>query len=348
MTRLLAFYLPQFYPTPTNDANWGKGFTEWSNVARAIPHYAGHQQPRLPADLGFYDLRRAEVMHEQAALAKDHGLDGFCFYYYRFDGRRELNLPLDNYIAPDGPDFPFCICWANEPWTRNWDGQNHHTLIPQTHNDQDDVKFIEEFIEMARQDRYIKVDGRPLLLIYRPELWQDIVKTTRIWREKTKAALGVDLYLVYCNNCFKRQANPQGIGFDAAYQFPPHMFGAPNCRNAIRSVRSDYGGNIMRFNQWRTFVKDHRDFKLFRGVMPSWDNTPRKMGKGGSFFGASPQEYKEWLIEAMRYTVEHLEGDEQLVFINAWNEWAEGAILEPCKVHGLSYLEATRDAKNVG
>lgn len=339
--RLIALYLPQFYQTPTNDKNWGEGFTEWTNVRRSKPQYEGHVQPRIPEDGVFYDLTDSSVLHRQAALAKEYGIAAFCFYYYRFNGRRELDLPLNNYSASDGPDFPFCICWANEPWTRRWDGKENDVLIYQDHNDADDAEFIAEFIKMASDPRYLRVDGKPVLFIYRPELWNDIKHTTDLWRKTMREEMGVEPYLVYCDNCFKGQISPESIGFDAAYQFPPHLAHAQKVK--VKGARQFFG-YVMNYGFWRKFVNRDVGHKLFRGVMTSWDNTPRKMNRSGSFHGADPHSYKEWLSVAIQKTKQLFTGDEQIIVINAWNEWAEGAVLEPCSQYGKQYLIKTKEA----
>lgn len=339
--KLIAFYLPQFYPTEFNNEHWGEGFTEWSNVARAAPQFAGHHQPRLPAGLGFYDLRVKETRRRQAQMAKEYGIYGFCYYYYRFDGRRQLDYVLER--AKEESEIPFCICWANENWTRSWDGLGQNILIEQKHSDFDDMDFIREGGPMLASEKYIKIDGKPLLLIYRTELWKDIKATAAMWREYMRANHGTEIYLVRCNG-FEKDIDPASIGFDAAYQFPPLNFS--NSREAMGKVKlnKDFEGGIPDYGDWRGFVKEHPAYKLFRGIIPGWDNTPRKMARAHIFYGSSPEKYKQWLLSAISYTEQNFEPSEQVIFINAWNEWAEGAILEPCNQYGYEYLNATRSA----
>ena len=194
--RFIAFYLPQFYPTPYNDAWWGKGFTEWTNVVKGRPRFRGHYQPHLPADLGFYDLRLSETREAQAELAKHFGVYGFCYYHYWFSGKRILERPLDEVLASGKPDFPFCICWANETWKKSWIGRNTVTLLEQTFSFEDDLAHIRHLLPVLADSRYIRIEGRPLLLVYRVELLPEPRKTAEIWRsEAIKAGLG-DLFLV--------------------------------------------------------------------------------------------------------------------------------------------------------
>ncbi len=347
--KLIAFFLPQFHPTPYNDQWWGQGFTDWTNVTRAVPQFEGHFQPRLPQGLGFYDLRVDEVMMKQEMLAQQYGIDGFCYYYYRFDGRRLLDIPLEKKwtttvgFTDPTPKFklPFCICWANESWTRRWDGLDLDILIKQNHSQADDLDFIQEVAPMLIDPRYIKVEGKPLLLIYRTELWPDIATTAQLWRDYMTQHFKCDLYLVRCNGF--EEVNPTPLGFDAAYQFPPQRLPEKLIPKDQVSLERNFAGYLRDYAVWPDFVKYSPNFKLFRGVMPAWDHTPRRQSKAIIFYGSSPEVYQEWLTQAITYTQQHFQGDEQLVFINAWNEWAEGAILEPCTQWGFQYLKATLD-----
>ncbi len=227
--RLIAFYLPQYHPIPENDEWWGKGFTEWTNVSRARPNFVGHHQPQLPGELGFYDLRLPQVRAEQAKLAAEFGVHGFCYYHYWFSGKRLLEAPLEDMLASGQPDFPFCLCWANENWTRTWDGQDRHVLMAQTYTAGDDLAFIRSLLPALRDRRYIRIDGRPLLLVYKVGLLPDPGLTAQRWRALcTEEGVG-DLYLACVHNSSNPQLNadPRAIGFDAAVEFPPLGKGVP-------------------------------------------------------------------------------------------------------------------------
>ena len=349
--RLIAFYLPQFHPIPENNLWWGNGFTEWSNVVAARPVFPGHYQPHLPADLGFYDLRLAEVREMQARLAKEHGIYGFCYYYYYFNGKRLLNAPLDENLASGKPDFPFCICWANENWTRKWDGNDAHILIEQIHSHEDDVNFIHQLIPVLQDKRYIRVNTKLLLLVYRVDRMPEPSKTAETWRTIVQKEINEELYLCAVNN-FVKDIDPTLIGFDGTVQFPLDFH--PNFRVDVQQFANSNGFNY-------EDIKDHwiidypgiinhlvalkkPGYKFFRGVFPAWDNTPRRQHSSAIFINSSPELYKLFLKATMALTRAEHSGDERLVFINAWNEWAEGAHLEPDQQYGMRWLEATKEA----
>ena len=344
--KLIAFYLPQFHPIPENDEWWGKGFTEWTNVARATPQFVGHYQPRLPGELGFYDLRVREVQRRQVELAKKYGIFGFGFHYYWFGGKRLLDLPLKQFLDTPDLDFPFCLCWANENWTRRWDGLDNEVLVAQAHSPEDDLAFIESIDPALRDKRYIKVNGRPLLVVYRPSLLPNPRETAQRWRDYcAKKKLG-DLYLL-APLAFET-VDPRPLGFDGALEFPPHKLaqGAPVLNQQMEIVNPDYQGVISDYSYMVESAKKTRrpDFTLFRGVCPSWDNDARKPGRGITYQNSTPALYQEWLAEACRFAAREPDPDKRLVFINAWNEWSEGAYLEPDRRYGHAYLQATANA----
>jgi lipopolysaccharide biosynthesis protein len=347
--KLIAFYLPQFHEIEENNLFWGKGFTEWDNVRSVKSIYPDHKQPRFPLnDLGYYDLNDNSVRHKQSELAKSYGIDGWCYYYYRFNGKKVLEMPLNKHCDDKGLNMPFCVCWANENWTRTWEGYSDDVLIEQKHSFEDDLDFIKDISTMFSDERYIKIDNKPIILIYRTELWSDIKKTVSIWREYVYNHYGLEIYLIRCNG-FDRETNPLDIGFDASYQFPPFGF----------KKESFFDGEKFEYKDWLNFIIEKKDFKLFRGVLTSFDNTPRLQDRNKNKndinwkpkqtigFSCLPKYYGSWLSLAMLYTEKYFKKSEQLVFINAWNEWGEGAILEPCNIWGYDYLKSTLYARNI-
>ena len=342
--RLIAFYLPQFHPIPENDEWWGKGFTEWTNVSRARPLFEGHYQPQMPGELGFYDLRLPEVREAQARLARQYGIHGFCYYYYWFSGRRVLERPLQEVLESGKPDFPFCICWANETWSRRWDGSEHEVLLKQEHTAENDVRFIKDVIPLLKDPRYIRIDGAPLLSVYRVSLMPDPARTADTWRAVC-AEHGIErLHLCSVESFENRE--PRAFGFDSAIEFPPHVVVSPLLNGEIADLPADYMGNIYDYRRVVEFElnKPYPEYRRFPGVMVSWDNTPRRGTAGNVFLHASPEYYELWLRAAADTARKHLRPAERMVFINAWNEWAEGAHLEPDQRHGRRYLEATQRA----
>jgi lipopolysaccharide biosynthesis protein len=356
--RLLAFYLPQFHPIPENDAWWGKGFTEWRNVVAARPLFRGHYQPHLPADLGFYDLRLPEVRQAQADLAVKYGIQGFCYYHYWFRGRRVLERPFEEVLDSGEPKFPFCLCWANENWTRGWDGRSGETLLAQAYTFEDDVAHIRSLFSAFSDPRYIRINGKPLFLVYRTELLPNPLKTVETWRNEVRKVGFADLYLARVES-FVMDVPPQSIGFDAAVEF------APDWQSTGVAGRRTIGSDLWSF--WKTtgtltrnyqsnlvlgyqslarsmLGKPSSAYTRFRCVTPSWDNSPRRKAGAVIFHGSTPEKYGTWLSRVITETAALRKMEEQFVFINAWNEWGEGSHLEPDQRWGRAYLEATRQA----
>jgi lipopolysaccharide biosynthesis protein/glycosyltransferase involved in cell wall biosynthesis len=344
--RVIAFYLPQFHPVPENDAWWGTGFTEWTNVNPAKPQFAGHYQPHVPDDfLGHYDLRDTAVMHKQIELAKQYGIEGFCFYTYWFTGTRLLETPVDNYLADATLDHPFCICWANENWSRRWDGLDNDLLMVQHYSDQDDIAFIAHMAKYLRDPRYIRIQGKPLLIVYRPNLFPSMNDTAQRWRDWCRENGLGEIYIAYVQSFEKR--DPTEYGLDAAIEFPPNNSAPPDITEKFVEPHPDFAGKVY---DWRVFLQRSENYApenytVFRGTCPSWDNTARKKERGAVFAHSSPKLFERWLINAFEDTVQRSEDiDQRLVFINAWNEWAEGAHLEPDRRHGYAWLQAVRQA----
>jgi glycosyltransferase involved in cell wall biosynthesis/SAM-dependent methyltransferase len=343
--KLIAFYLPQFHPIPENDRWWGKGFTEWTSVTRGKPQFEGHHQPRLPGELGFYDLRLPEVQLRQIELARLHGVHGFCYYHYWFQGKKLLHQPLDQLLARPELDFPFCVCWANESWTRRWDGRDHEVLIAQHHSPDDDLAFIHDIEPALRDARYIRVGNRLLLLVYRPELFDDASATAKRWRAYCRSVGLGELYLVGVQ-AFERR-DPRDFGFDAALEFVPNNIPGLVITDQMRQLNPGFDGVVYDYRHLMATALERpvpEGYPLFRSVTPTWDNEARKPGRGTIYAHSSPELYQKWLTSVCRWTETHVGVDKPFVFVNAWNEWAEGAHLEPDSRHGYAYLKATADA----
>lgn len=342
-----AFYLPQFHPTPENDLWWGKGFTEWTNVAKALPSFEGHYQPHLPADHGYYDLRCGEVMTQQYQLARRYGLSGFIMYHYNFGAQRVLDRPLRNLLSNPNIDFRFALCWANENWTRHWDGGEKAILLEQLYDDETLGSVCTDAIEAARDPRAITVNGRPMFLVYRPLLIPDPRRFADMIRDAFTKAGFDNPYLLYVESmeAINRGVRPQDIGFDGCVEFPPQGIGAP------------YGDDLsVRKAGWEGHVYDYEesvflackangraDYKRMPTVFPSWDNTARQPLKGTSFIGQTPAAFAEYVRKKADFAYEMLVGEEKMLFVNAWNEWAEGAHLEPDIAYGHAWLQALED-----
>jgi len=346
--RILAYYLPQFHADPVNDRAWGRGFTEWTNVTKALPRAAGHVQPRLPADLGFYDLSGKAAIAAQAALAKRAGIWGFCIHDYWFSGEKVLGAPLRVILDNPDLDLRFCLNWANENWTRRWDGSDHEVILAQKHAPQDAAAYIDAIAPALADPRYIRVDGRPLLMLYRPGSAPDPKGTVARWRARARELGLGDPYVVMPQGFDDHDPRPYGM--DAAAGFPPHHSGwpAPGARMDRRRLRlldARSGGRAFSYDAMAAHAMANRPegYRLLPGVCPSWDNEARKPGRADVFFGATPAKYGHWLRAAMRATQAAPEA-ERIVFVNAWNEWAEGAVLEPDRHYGHAWLAETRRA----
>jgi 2-polyprenyl-3-methyl-5-hydroxy-6-metoxy-1,4-benzoquinol methylase len=341
--RLIAFYLTQFHPTPENDQWWGKGFTEWTNVTKAEPLFEGHLQPHLPTDFGFYDLRVRETRREQIKVAKQYGIDGFCYHYYWFSGKRLLHLPLDDMLADPESDMPFCLCWANENWTRRWDGAEQELLIAQEYRQEDDLNFIKSLIPFFQDKRYIRVEGKPYFCVYRPPHLPDIRKSIGIWRDYCRT---IGLGEIHIGAALTHQNEEYAqFGFDSGVQFPPHNLYFANINDQIKFFNT-FRGNLL---QYETIAQSYLERtytapRVFKTVFPSWDNTARTKDRALVVLNGTPDNYEHWLGSAIDLAMRSDEKDE-LIFINAWNEWAEGCHLEPDRWHGHKFLEATQNAK---
>lgn len=345
----IVFYLPQFHVIPENDEWWGQGFTEWTNTKQGKPLYTGHYQPRIPHDdLGYYDLSDWSILKKQATLAKQYGVYGFCFYHYWFDGSRLLEKPVNQLLQHPEINIPFCLCWANENWTRCWDGMDSEILKAQNHSQVDDLAFIQDLSHYLRDSRYIRVDGKPLVIIYRPELFPKPIDSVKLWRKWCREHGIGEIYLAYMQG-FDNPENPQEIGFDAKIEFPPLISYDEDALVTPTGLEEDFSGRTLSYPAYVKQVilqrkEQQSSYPLFRSVMMAWDNTARREKKATIFTDFSLQTYSEWLKDSVTHTrIEHPD-DRRFIFINAWNEWAEGTYLEPDQRFGYGCLEAVRTA----
>lgn len=366
--RAIAFYLPQFHPIPENDRWWGAGFTEWHNVARGRPRFRGHHQPQIPERLGFYDLRLDTTRQAQADLARQHGIDGFCYYHFWFNGRTLLEQPLNEVLASGRPDFPFCVCWANENWTRRWDGGDQQILLGQDYERYDPAAHIRWLHSAFADPRYLRVDGHPVFIVYNPSAIPDLDQRVAQWRQAARE-LGLPGLYICATLSVRNTADAETLyasGFDAVIDFMPRpdvrgprltgnlirYFGPRAVNKTLRHLgwdrRLPRAPVINRFSYRRTVANAMARWRsrgdLLPCVVPSWDNSARKRVDADVYQNDDPREYGRWLRAAMA-AVRHRPRNQQLVFINAWNEWAEGCHLEPDTRNGLAFLEQTRAAR---
>ena len=343
---VLAFYLPQFHQVPENDAWHGAGFTEWSVVARSKPLYPGHRQPDLPGELGFYDLRVPETRDNQARLAREHGVTGFLYYHYWFSGRRMLNRPFQEVLTTGQPDFPFALCWANESWYRRWQGSNDEMLLEQSFSEEDDVAHIRWLIECFKDPRYIRIEGRPLLAVYRAHHLPDAVRTVELWRTECVSAGMEPPWLVMFetdDSLSDSLRDPAELGFDASAEFVPHLLSSL-LEPSIEKFASDEPLTIYEYDEVAAAYRRRPGAEWIRYpcVATGWDNSPRRQaGEAIILRNATPEGYGRWLATAAARQA--TSGRDGIVFLNAWNEWAEGAHLEPGEQWGRAHLEVTRD-----
>ncbi len=344
--KTVCFYLPQFHAIPENDKWWGMGFTEWTNVKPAKPQFIGHNQPRIPGELGYYDLSDNATFKKQIELAKSHNIHGFCFYYYWFGGKRLLEKPVENYLKDKTLDLQYCLCWANENWSRRWDGLDSDILISQNHSPLDDIDFIKSISVHFSDDRYIKVDGKPLLIVYRPSLLPDPLATVERWRMWVMKNLNTEIYLAYTQSFDK--VNPSEFGFDGAIEFPPNNSDIPDLTQTFIPSSANISSKVY---DWTELVRRSEnyvlpEYDLMRGCCPDWDNTARKKNNASILHHSSPHQFQRWYFNALVDTKKRESVNSNgLVFINAWNEWAEGAYLEPDERLGYANLEACKMAR---
>jgi hypothetical protein len=344
-TRLIAFYLPQFHPIPENDEWWGRGFTEWTNTAKAKPLFPGHYQPHIPADLGFYDLRVPETRHAQAELAQEHGIEGFCYYHYWFAGKRLIERPFDEVLHSKEPKLPFCLCWANESWTGIWHGNPKKILIEQTYPGMKDWEAHFQYLLKAFSDeRYIQVDGKPLFIVYKPASLPDSRRSMDYWREMAHRAGLKGLYILGIHAV---PWSPEEFGFDGmiVHNFWKVTYSDSKIMRIIKEKTRDLL-KLPRIYSYKKsidylFAPEAVETNIYPYVLHGWDNTPRSGKDGWLLHGSTPELFRVYLHKTIQLasnkTMEH-----RLVFLKSWNEWAEGNHLEPDLKDGKGYLEVIR------
>ena len=355
--RVLAFYLPQYHPIPENDVWWGKGFTEWTNAAKARRLFRTHDQPHVPADLGFYDLRVPETRMAQAEMARAHGIEAFCYYHYWFGGKRLLERPFNEVLESGQPDFPFCLCWANATWSGIWHGNPGRILIEQTYPGPADYEaHFSELLKAFRDRRYLTVDGKPLFIIYKPRNVPNVQDVARRFRQMAERAGLPGLYLV--GVAHRDNWDPKASGFDAVVQQNlPGLTGQIPWRHPLLKVKSKLGGHRLTIYKYEdlkdTFIPDKtRQLEYLPCLIPNWDNTPRSGMNGLVMVGSTPGAFATTVRQAIE-NVADKPSQHRLIFLKSWNEWAEGNHMEPDVRFGHAYLEALRDevvgqAKSVG
>ncbi|WP_379968517.1 glycoside hydrolase family 99-like domain-containing protein [Epilithonimonas sp. UC225_85] len=352
----IAIHLPQFHPFPKNDEWWGRGFTEWTNVTKAKPLYSGHYQPHLPADLGFYDLRLEEARLAQEAMAKEYGIYGFCYYHYWFHGEKLMNEPVDRKLNNPKEDLPFMLCWANETWSRRWLGEEKEILIEQTYSLEDHKNHAIYLQKFFKDDRYIKVDGKPVFMIYRPIQIPDLDQVIDIYRSVAKENGFEDMFLV-ASNSHAGYENLLEKGFDAVMNFQPKLGSlgqAFNDKNSMTKLKRNlelgiFSNKLKIYDYKKAKEKMNRTYEY--NYLPcsfvSWDNSARRGENGIIIKDKNPEVFAEFLQKDIKYLLDQKrEPEENFLFINAWNEWAEGNYLEPDVKYGFEFLNKLKEVLN--
>ena len=366
--KIITFYLPQFHEIPENNEWWGKGFTEWVNVKKAQPLYEGHEQPRVPLNENYYNLLDPNVQVWQAKIAKEYGVYGFCYYHYWFNGKLLLEKPMENMLKNRDIDIPFCVCWANEPWTRAWVGETK-VLIPQLYGEKREWKeHFDYLLPFFKDSRYICDDGKPLVVIYRPEVIECLNEMLDYWNELAIQEGFEGLTYAYQNIDFDLKADKDDSRFKYNIEFQPlyarhdmfknnHKYIKALRRKVAAFVEKNFGFDLMRygvgfFNKSNQISYDEAWNKILTrkpeteknvpGAFVAWDNTPRKGERGEIFVGDTPEKFEKYLTQQIIRAKNIYSKD--MIFMYAWNEWAEGGYLEPDTRSGYKNLEAIKNA----
>lgn len=365
--KLIAMYFPQFHAIAENCKWWGTGFTDWNNVRASRPQFAGHYQPRVPLDANYYDQSRLETLRWQVNLAKQYGIYGFCHYHYWFDGKQMLETPTNLWLENKDIDFPFCLSWANETWSRRWDGRDHHILIQQTHPPMKESwkKHFDYLIKLWADPRAITVEGKPVFAIYRPHRIDQIDQMIDYWRELAQQ-LGLPGLYIVAQKQYEFPTRDCIRSFDGAFQFQPFEaiyspgFDQGSIRHTaafkliqrlperiqdmLRGLRSMFVKELTFYDYetvWNQIIQIRHEEELdtYPGAFVDWDNAPRYKNRATVFHGAMPETFKKWFGRLVE-TMPDRALPENYIFLNAWNEWSEGAYLEPDDRYEYSYLEA--------
>ena len=357
--KIISFYLPQFHTFPENDRWWGKGFTEWTSVKSAKSLYRGHIQPRIPLNHNYYDLTDPETVRWQSALAKKYGIYGFCYYHYWFDGKMLMNKPMELMLQDQNIDLPFCICWANENWTKEWAKKSKEVLIAQTYGNKEDWKdHFYYLLPFLKDHRYIRIDEKPVIVIYRPELIPTLQEMLEFWQEMAVKAELPGLTFMYQQSAFKHETDKGGKLFDYAIEYQPNLVKHQQQYTLPIMIKKTLNLLFERFNikhvrmsclgygyddAWKRILKwKPRDQKMLPGAFVNWDNTPRYKAKGSFYTGVTPEKFCMYLKSQIEHAKITYKKD--FIFMFAWNEWGEGGYLEPDEQNGYAMLEAVRKA----
>lgn len=356
--KIIAFYLPQYHPTKDNDEWWGKGFTEWTNVGKAKPLFRGHYQPKIPADLGYYDLRLPEVREAQAELAKKAGIYGFCYYHYWFgNGKQELEMPFNEVLATGKPDFPFMLCWANESWHKKfWDKDGNSSskkiLVEQTYpNEEDYISHFYHLLPAFKDQRHIKIDNKPTFMIYRPFEFQDVAKFIKIWNELAiKEGLDGIYFMCQINDNFNDETinKLESLGFNAINSM--RLFEARKCslswgRRAFEKLMATLfkRPHIHNYNRIKKYFVSQMEKRsnVYPTIIPNWDHSPRSNTSAIILTASTPKAFKIHVKEVLELTKSK---SENIIFLKSWNEWGEGNYMEPDLKYKHGYINALRES----
>ena len=372
-TKIIPFYLPQFHTIPENDEWWGKGFTEWTNVKKSVPLFEGHDQPRIPLNQNYYNLLDDNVKIWQAELAKEYGFFGFCYYHYWFkNGKQLLEKPAEQMLANKEIDLPFCFCWANENWSKNWDGGNREVILEQDYGTEEDwEKHFQYLLPFFKDERYITVDGKPLFVIYKPEQMIDVYQMVQYFRKRAceegfpGMCFAYQFPTYYADMYYRDDIFDYRIGFEPVYSRNAAALKQPGTAKKVRIMRKVFGENAIsayrKFRQkkmkntwpksqslamffydetWETILNNHWNEEFLPGAFVDWDNTPRNK-HGVMYAGFSIDKFEYY----MKKLVDRANAENKsMIFLNAWNEWGEGAFLEPDEKYGFQKLEAIKRA----